>query len=510
MEHDEGARHIYREIEKVISAVTVAPVTSPPGFAAPGENEQIDTDDADPPSELREEHSSRLAQLISIKLEPETKQFKSQVQDCYDIQADTVSQLMALSSSPQIPFCPHFILFSFDLRPNREQKSTRGLEADVEARNTGCRTEGASRVLEALGIPVRPTRDTVKFAKGRPRMPGTSCINNRTSYSMSTVTVTLAWSYCQETGSTVGMISHWGPRTSQKTRIFLAQLSEHCPLIGAPMLPALLFLTSNTLGTEKWFDIHVNGIMKAAELTGYHHNLFLRQRVEEKYDPTTEIAKVNGIAVNIATNHNCWEGYHGLALFALDELSLSSQCPPGADPKTWDEGLNYLRDYIKTFVTKATSFIQESASWQHKASIQVQGLLNLVSQREQQLSIQLAKDSVQIGHMTGVLAQQSLQDSASMKAIATVTMFFLPGTFVASLFAVPVFRWNAVAGSDIINHRIWVYWVVTLPLTLFTFGVFLLWDRIRHPRAARRLDLSGALARSETPQSSQAPIDEPP
>jgi hypothetical protein len=39
-----------------------------------------------------------------------------------------------------------------------------------------------------------------------------------------------------------------------------------------------------------------------------------------------------------------------------------------------------------------------------------------------------------------------------MKAIAAVTMFFLPGTFVASLFSMPIFRWNSDSGNDVVSH----------------------------------------------------------
>jgi hypothetical protein len=65
-----------------------------------------------------------------------------------------------------------------------------------------------------------------------------------------------------------------------------------------------------------------------------------------------------------------------------------------------------------------------------------------------------------------------------MEAIAAVTMFFLPGTFVASLFSMPIFRWNSDSGNDVVSRRIWAYWAVTVPLRLITFGCFLLWDHL--------------------------------
>ena len=80
-----------------------------------------------------------------------------------------------------------------------------------------------------------------------------------------------------------------------------------------------------------------------------------------------------------------------------------------------------------------------------------------------------------------------------MKAIALLTMTFLPGTFVAvsrqcssqnshpeanvcglkSFFAMPLLDWQAPRDGPVVSHRFWIYWAVTLPLTAV---VFLRWS----------------------------------
>lgn len=62
-----------------------------------------------------------------------------------------------------------------------------------------------------------------------------------------------------------------------------------------------------------------------------------------------------------------------------------------------------------------------------------------------------------------------------MKAIAVLTMFFLPATFVAAFFAMPLFDWSAPHGSEVVNSRFWIYWVVTVPGTLIVLGVWRVW-----------------------------------
>ena len=66
-----------------------------------------------------------------------------------------------------------------------------------------------------------------------------------------------------------------------------------------------------------------------------------------------------------------------------------------------------------------------------------------------------------------------------MKSIAAVTVTFLPGTFVAALFSMPLFEWNAVSDGIVVSKRFWVYWVVTVPLTILTLVVWVLWTRRR-------------------------------
>ena len=40
------------------------------------------------------------------------------------------------------------------------------------------------------------------------------------------------------------------------------------------------------------------------------------------------------------------------------------------------------------------------------------------------------------------LATKIMEDSSAMKTIAVMTMLFLPGTFSAALFAMPLFQWT--------------------------------------------------------------------
>ena len=64
-------------------------------------------------------------------------------------------------------------------------------------------------------------------------------------------------------------------------------------------------------------------------------------------------------------------------------------------------------------------------------------IFHLITSKESRINIAIAEES-------RTLAAASKEDSTAMKTMATVTIVFLPGTFVAAFFSVPIFRWDAV------------------------------------------------------------------
>lgn len=65
----------------------------------------------------------------------------------------------------------------------------------------------------------------------------------------------------------------------------------------------------------------------------------------------------------------------------------------------------------------------------------------------------------------------NLQVANSMKILAIVTVLFLPATFVASLFSINMFDWH-LADGETVSHQFWIYWVVTVPLTIVIIVAF--------------------------------------
>ena len=77
-----------------------------------------------------------------------------------------------------------------------------------------------------------------------------------------------------------------------------------------------------------------------------------------------------------------------------------------------------------------------------------------------------------------------------MKTLAAVTVAFLPSTFVATFFSMPVFQWDFdKKTSFMVSGHFWVFWVISLPLTLLTLALWYAWTRLhihRHHVAERQ------------------------
>ncbi|RAK87269.1 hypothetical protein BO79DRAFT_229635 [Aspergillus costaricaensis CBS 115574] len=64
-------------------------------------------------------------------------------------------------------------------------------------------------------------------------------------------------------------------------------------------------------------------------------------------------------------------------------------------------------------------------------------------------------------------------DSAMMRTVAIVSMVYLPGTFVSGLFGTNFFDYEN--GKEVMTSSFWIYWAITIPLTLITMFVWACW-----------------------------------
>ncbi|KAH8673639.1 hypothetical protein BX600DRAFT_211125 [Xylariales sp. PMI_506] len=96
-----------------------------------------------------------------------------------------------------------------------------------------------------------------------------------------------------------------------------------------------------------------------------------------------------------------------------------------------------------------------------RLNIQRQALYNIIAQKESKLNLEMAAQQRRLAHA-------SKRDSTAMKTLSLMGALFLPGTFLASLFSMTFFQFSG--GDDgteaYVSRWLWVYFVVTIPLTI--------------------------------------------
>lgn len=134
------------------------------------------------------------------------------------------------------------------------------------------------------------------------------------------------------------------------------------------------------------------------------------------------------------------------------------------DPQAKDiyQNITYLRKrarYLSTYL----SYLERRTERQITASF------HLLNQANAAVNLETARDMK-------LLALASKHDSSSMKILTAVTTIFLPGAFVATLFSTNMFNWFAGDSELVVSERFWIYWSVTIPLTLITVGIWSGWE----------------------------------
>lgn len=88
------------------------------------------------------------------------------------------------------------------------------------------------------------------------------------------------------------------------------------------------------------------------------------------------------------------------------------------------------------------------------------------------------------------IGEEAKREASAMKAIAVVTMTFLPATFVSTIFGTNFFSFepdgDAGRSSFAVSSQFWIYWALSVPLTVATLALWFWWSRwAEHLRLSR-------------------------
>lgn len=148
----------------------------------------------------------------------------------------------------------------------------------------------------------------------------------------------------------------------------------------------------------------------------------------------------------------------------LSHLSQYSEiCPPGSAHALPQDVLQNLTQACELKRSLARHQFDQIQCLLARLRSQAEITKTLMAERDTQISIDIA--------------QATRRDSELMRGIAAVTMIFLPATFVATFFSMVFFH----VGDErevrlIIDRKIWLYPVVTVPLTACIAMWYLAWS----------------------------------
>ena len=136
-----------------------------------------------------------------------------------------------------------------------------------------------------------------------------------------------------------------------------------------------------------------------------------------------------------------------------------------------DFNFKWLNDMLHSWKEESKRFEEDSEALQRN-------LTDAVSERQQDLSNELAQTSLELTKASLQLAQAAQKDSRSMRAIAYATLSFLPATFITSFFSMCFFNSGGEgAVFDDSYHHLWIYFVIAIPTTLLVLWIFRAWEK---------------------------------
>ncbi|RSL88390.1 hypothetical protein BHE90_000049 [Fusarium euwallaceae] len=152
---------------------------------------------------------------------------------------------------------------------------------------------------------------------------------------------------------------------------------------------------------------------------------------------------------------------------------------------------NRLKARLQVLQATQNGLLLEIARETQIASSQLQIVYNLVAQRDNKNNYEMARISLEI-------SRTAKDDSFAMFTLAVMSILFLPGAFIATLFSMDLFDWSAKDGKRVINSRFWTYWAIALPLTLMVLIGWLSWLKMHQKNEDRKQRIVPMAASQQT------------
>lgn len=148
--------------------------------------------------------------------------------------------------------------------------------------------------------------------------------------------------------------------------------------------------------------------------------------------------------------------HHDHYMRALETLKIDNTLRLDRYKDDYAKSMQDIMEWRDAMRSQSAAVVPYAKYLQKRAEAQINIIFALLTHKDAEASKEIA--------------EAAKRDSSAMKTIAVVTMVFLPATFLAALFALPVLEFERKV--DIRMNGFSLYWILACPLTVLVFIVW--------------------------------------
>ncbi|KAI4678740.1 uncharacterized protein J4E84_008558 [Alternaria hordeiaustralica] len=115
-----------------------------------------------------------------------------------------------------------------------------------------------------------------------------------------------------------------------------------------------------------------------------------------------------------------------------------------------------IKAALRQFRKDATSYRRQVLYMNKRAQLTTQSMLDT-------LNLSQSKNTFDMG-------RSAREDSVAIRAITLVTSFYLPFSFVATMFGMNLVDFDSESRNLVLSKQLWLYFVISVPLTALTLA----------------------------------------
>lgn len=294
--------------------------------------------------------------------------------------------------------------------------------------------------------------------------------DNGAKYYCSTPSWAVVWSFDNDRRSVFGVLFYREGDGEERAEEVIREVNRLRAKIDHPMLLAYISTKNSLSRILDWLHDMNFETLKLVQQTGLPTWHWALERELPPHGP-------RGAGEDTVDRFNALSGKVTNLRFRLRTIReqirfivrCNSQHQKVAPPESLSKCIE-LDDMMQTFMDLTNVHLHDLDARSERLKNQMTSVAQLAAQQDARINIALARDN-------RLMTTRSQRDNSSMRTIAIVSLFFLPATFVASFFAMPIIDWSADSQSPTVSKSFWIYWVVSLPLTCMIVVGWLVWHK---------------------------------